>query len=88
MVPTDGDGGAAKVLLEFVVEGEVADGVAEEVHLVHDFCGILPYPLQLFRRVSHFTAERVWMRDFLKDHIWQFSCEISKKMEFKDSVKF
>ena len=36
---------AAKVFLKFVVEAEVADGVIEEVHLVHDssLCGCLTW---------------------------------------------
>ena len=66
MVPSNGDGGTAKVLLKFVVEAEVADGVVDDVHLVHDSSGILSLPLQPFRRVSHFKAERMWLRGFLR----------------------
>ena len=36
MVPSNGDGGTAKVLLKIVVEAQVADGVVDEVHLVYD----------------------------------------------------
>ena len=63
VVPTDG---AAKILLEFVVDSEVADGVVQEVQLVHHSSGVLPLPLQLFMRVSHLTAERAYLRDILQ----------------------
>ena len=66
MVPSDGDDGTAKVLLKFVVEAEVADGVEDDVHLVHNSSGILSLPLQPFRRVSHFKAEIMWLRGFLR----------------------
>ena len=66
LVLSNGDRGTAKVLLKFVVEAEVADGVVDDVHLVHDSAGILSLPLQPFRLVSHFLAERMWLRGFLR----------------------
>ena len=36
IVPNNGDGGAVKVLLKLVVEPEVADGVVQDVQLIHD----------------------------------------------------
>ena len=55
---------AAKVFLNYVLEVEVADGDLEEVHPVLDSSGILYLPLHIFRRVSHFIAEKTWLRGF------------------------
>ena len=59
LVPTDGNGGAAKILLKIVKEFQVVHGVVQDVQLIHHSSGVLPFPLQLFSWVSHFTAERV-----------------------------
>ena len=86
MVLAIGDGGAVNVLLDFVMESDVANVVMQDVQLVNDFSSVLPLNLQLFRQISHFTAERALSGYFHNNSLGDLSCNLARLWNSKLAV--